>query len=186
MTSTRWGFFVASLGLVLVPPPLIGGDSSTAAVSGESRTVAGTEPTLISDTSVSEHVSALNVPVPPGPVVGREQTSQAKSSAKVRRAVLEPFSYHPSAPQKSSEQSSPVLVLPQQEAAEPDVVVMAKFEVAARAYERGLPAAIANWRDPKPQNDSRFGTGIHQKDFGKVRASVVTILYVPIVFGISW
>jgi len=65
-------------------------------------------------------------------------------------------------------------------------VVMSKMEVTVSAYERNLPAAMANWRDPRPRNDSRFGTGMHQKDFGKMRASVVTILYVPIFFGLSW
>lgn len=119
-------------------------------------------------------------------VIRSEESGHAKSSPTVRRAILAGFSYNPSAREKPPEQSSPALVQAQPTPADPDVVVMAKFEVAARPYERGLPTAIANWRDPGPQNNTRFGTGTRQKDFGKVRASVVTILYIPIAVGFSW
>jgi len=37
-----------------------------------------------------------------------------------------------------------------------------------------------------PQNHSKFGTGVHEKDIGKVRISAVTVLYVPIFVKLSW
>jgi hypothetical protein len=37
-----------------------------------------------------------------------------------------------------------------------------------------------------PQNTTKFGTGMRQRDFGKVRVSTVTIFYIPIFIGASW
>ncbi|MEO7414585.1 MAG: hypothetical protein ABIZ81_14645 [Opitutaceae bacterium] len=178
MTAVRWGLVLVSLGLIL--PRLLGGDAPATTDTSEPRVGSGTVAPISKDASTS------NLAIAPKPAISVGARGQAKSSAQVRAAVLEGFSYGSSVLEKRREQSSPVLVLAQPEPNDSDVVVMANFEVAARVYERGLPAAIANWRDPSPQNDGRFGTGMHQKDFGKVRASVVTILYVPILFGISW
>ncbi|HEX2851820.1 MAG TPA: hypothetical protein VHO24_01185 [Opitutaceae bacterium] len=162
MTAARRGLFLLSLGLLL--PRLFGGDS----------------PATVDTSEAPPAVSGAAATISSG------ENGRAKSSSKVRQAIVGSFSYNPSAREKAPEQSSPVLVSAQPVAVDPDVVVMAKLEVTSRAYERGLPSAIANWRDPSPQNNSRFGTGLHQKDFGKVRASMVTILYVPILVGISW
>ncbi len=73
-----------------------------------------------------------------------------------------------------------------QGALDPEVVLMPKVEVTSRRFDRDLPAAIANWRPTGPQNHTKFGTGIRQKDFGKVRASVMTIFYIPVGVGLSW
>ena len=162
MTAARRGLFLVSLGLIL--PRLFGADSPAGA----------------------RGPSEPRPPTASGATISSEESGPLKSSPNVRRAILEGFSYRTSAREKGPEEISPVLVAAQPKVVDPDVVVMAKFETTSRAYERGLPAAIANWRDPKPQNNSRFGTGLHQKDFGKVRASMVTVLYVPILVGFSW
>jgi hypothetical protein len=67
-----------------------------------------------------------------------------------------------------------------------EVVMLPKLTVNERPLPRDLGQDIARWRSKAPQNHSRFGTGIHEKDFGKVRASVSTIFYIPVSFGIRW
>jgi hypothetical protein len=69
---------------------------------------------------------------------------------------------------------------------DPDTVYLPKFEVEDPPLPRGLAEAIAKSRFTGPQNKSRLGTGIREKDFGKVRASVVTVFYIPIFAGLSW
>ena len=67
-----------------------------------------------------------------------------------------------------------------------DVVMLPKMAVNERPLPRELGADIARWHSQAPQNHTRLGTGIHQKDFGKVRVSVPTLLYIPIGIGVSW
>ncbi|MEO6567294.1 MAG: hypothetical protein ABIO94_00915 [Opitutaceae bacterium] len=173
MSALRWGSFLVSSGLMILPR-LFGADAPAAADVSKSR--AG-----------SENVSVENFTISRRPIVDGARSAQAKSSSSVRTTILEAFPYNPSArAEPRPEHTSPILLRSQPAPVDPEVVVMANFEVSARAYERGLPEAIANWRDPRPRNDAKFGTGTHQKDFGKVRASMVTILYVPIFFGLSW
>jgi hypothetical protein len=69
---------------------------------------------------------------------------------------------------------------------DPDTVYLPKFEVEDRPLPRGLAEAIEKSRFAGPQNKSRLGTGIHEKDFGKVRGPVVTVFYIPIFAGLSW
>jgi hypothetical protein len=178
MTVPRLGFLLLSLGLIL--PRLFGADSPATADSEEQRTGSETDGTPTRDSA-----SAVNFPNNASPVDSGGEGGNAKSSSKIRRAVLGSFSYDPSVRAKSLEQrSSPVLVQPVE--TDPDLVIMPQLEVRARPYDQGLPAAIANWRDPRPRNDTKFGTGVREKDFGKVRASVVTILYVPVLLNFSW
>jgi hypothetical protein len=52
---------------------------------------------------------------------------------------------------------------------------------------RELEKSMKSPRPPKgPQNTRRLGTGIRQRDFGKVRLSTVTVFYLPIFIGASW
>lgn len=67
-----------------------------------------------------------------------------------------------------------------------DVVLLPKMAVNERPLPRDLGADIARWRSQAPQNHTRLGTGIHQKDFGKVRVGVMTLFYIPIAVGASW
>lgn len=104
--------------------------------------------------------------------------------SRFRRAVLDTHPYAPVARTEPEEESIPILLT--RTRADPDVLLMPKFEVFADEFDRGLHEAILNYRDPRPINNTRFGTGLRQKDFGKVRAGVVTIFYIPVMFGLSW
>jgi hypothetical protein len=103
---------------------------------------------------------------------------------EVRQAVLDSFKYNPVAQAPSLDQPVPSLA-PAVES-DTEIVVMPKFEVRTRPLARGLEEAMAKARPVEPQNHSTLGTGVHEKDFGKVRAFAVTVLYVPILFGLSW
>ena len=63
-------------------------------------------------------------------------------------------------------------------------LTMGAFSYAVSGYYFG--ADIARWHSQAPQNHTRLGTGIRQKDFGKVRVTVPTLLYIPIGIGVSW
>jgi hypothetical protein len=104
--------------------------------------------------------------------------------SEMRRAVVESFRYNPEMRQEIEELTASNLEVPVP--TDSDVVILEKFEVNERPVPRGLADAIAKARPLGPQNHSRFGTGIHQKDFGKVRFSAVTILYVPVFLQLSW
>ena len=68
-----------------------------------------------------------------------------------------------------------------------DTVVLDKMTVVGHADLSRLEKAINAPRRPDgPQNSSKFGTGIHERDFGKVRVSVVTILFIPVFISASW
>lgn len=49
-----------------------------------------------------------------------------------------------------------------------------------------LPPRSVVEKPKSSESHSKFGTGVHVKDFGKVRAYSVTILYIPILIGFSW
>lgn len=114
-----------------------------------------------------------------------EKAHRARVRLLMRAAVTESFSYDGTA---RAETNPPVAADVPTRAAQtdPDVVVLDTFEVRTRAFDRDLPSAIKKWRPSGPQNNTRFGTGVREKDFGKVRASVVTILYIPVLVGFSW
>ena len=169
-----------------VPAPLLapgvqrraGGDTAVAATE--------TEPAIpVSDERPpAGTMAAANPPGNPTSSAGDRENGATKSSSFVRGALRASFPYDPDARRKVSEASGDD---PSAQATlDPAVVILPKVEVSSRVLDRRLPEAIANRRPPGPQNHSRFGTGIHEKDFGKVRASVVTILYVPVLIGISW
>ena len=70
---------------------------------------------------------------------------------------------------------------------QPEPVVLDTMSVVERSNHRQLVAAINSPRAPKgPQKVGRFGTGIRQRDFGKVRVSAVTIFHIPVLIGASW
>jgi hypothetical protein len=181
MTAARWGIFLVSLGVIA--PRLFGGDAPAASEVAGSQDPSGPAATA---EPLSEESAFKNLSVTPGRLIGEGSNGRERSSSKVRRVILESFPYVPPAREKAAEDSSPILVRAQPAPVDADVVVLSKLEVTASAYERHLPAAMAAYRDPRPRNTTRFGTGVRQKDFGKVRASVTTILYVPVFFGLSW
>src|SRR4051812_45566787 len=179
MTAGRYGIFLISLGMF--EPRLFGGDASGSAAEVGLNTF-----TQRGDSPNPEGASAPSSPIDSNTPLTAMEPGPAKASSRVRRALLERFPYDPAARPKAAKEISPILVRAQPAPGDAEVVVMSQIEVTERVRERDLTAAIASWRDPGPRNDSRFGTGVHQKDLGKVRASVVTILYVPVFFGLSW
>jgi hypothetical protein len=112
------------------------------------------------------------------------QSDEARPHPEIRKAIVERFPYNSQAKALSVARSNqdPTTVT----TVDPEIVILPPFEVRSRLLDRNLTAAIENWRPPSPQNHSRFGTGIHEKDIGKVRAGVVTVLYIPILVGFSW
>jgi hypothetical protein len=117
-------------------------------------------------------------------VPAQSAKSRTENRAQFLRAVLDTQPYAPIARAEPVEEISPILLTRAQ--AGPDVLLMPKFEVFADEVDRGLHQAILNYRDPRPINNTRFGTGLRQKDFGKVRAGMVTIFYIPVMIGFSW
>lgn len=114
-------------------------------------------------------------------------SSKAENTAartSLQRALRESFHYDPGARPKSIDQSSEEQK--QESEPDPDLLYLPKLEVKGPRVDRGFAEAIATARPTGPQNISKWGTGIHQKDFGKLRLSVVTVLFIPINAGISW
>jgi len=103
---------------------------------------------------------------------------------EVRRAVIESYRFDPTSLATSPAKPLPELKQPME--SDPEIVVLPIFETTSRRVPRGLDEAIAKSRSLGPTNESKFGTGVHEKDFGKVRAFAYTILYIPICFGLSW
>jgi hypothetical protein len=114
-----------------------------------------------------------------------DNAHRAKVRLLIRDAIRETFPYDPAAPKESTGAVSEGEPSPQA-SSDPNTIVLDKYNVRSRAFERDLPIAIQRWRPSGPQNKTKFGTGIRQKDFGKVRASMVTILYIPVLIGFSW
>lgn len=109
---------------------------------------------------------------------------ELSTRSAIRQAMLERFPYRPV--EQSERLEQPVSVSAPMVDAGPDVVVLPVLEVLDRLPARGLAEAVAKSRPSEAQSESRLGTGFHEKDFGKVRAKVVTVLYVPIQLGFSW
>jgi hypothetical protein len=164
---------------VLMPAP------AAAATTEQNEPVPPARPVLAARTVLGRMPSRAV----PAYLAKREPTDPAAQPgtanySRFRRAVLDTHPYTPAARAEPLEESIPILLT--RTRADPDVLLMPKFEVFADEVDRGLHEAILNYRDPRPINNTRFGTGLRQKDFGKVRAGVVTILYIPIMFGLSW
>ena len=109
---------------------------------------------------------------------------ETENHSDLRRVIRDSFQYDPAVRAKSQEQPIPELAAYVE--GEPEIIVLPKFEVKSRPLPRGLVEAVAASRPLEPQNQSKLGTGVHEKDFGKVRAYAVTVLYVPIMFGLRW
>jgi hypothetical protein len=104
---------------------------------------------------------------------------------EIRQAVLDSFQYFPVVVQaKSLEQPVPDLAPPVESG--PATMVLPKFEVRSSRLPRGLEEAVAKSQPDGLHNDIKLGTGVHVKDFGKVRVAVATVLYIPIYIGFSW
>ncbi len=178
MTFARLGFMLLSL--AWMAPRLPAGDSPPIAVPEKenSAPVPDATPTVKSTPAVSPPANPV---LPPS---GSGGSSEAKSPSIVRSALRDSFPYDPAVRAKSLVPASPDQAA--QGTLDSDVVVLPKVEVTSRRFDRDLPAAIANWRPTGPQNHTKFGTGIRQKDFGKVRASVMTIFYIQVGVGLSW
>jgi hypothetical protein len=114
-------------------------------------------------------------------VIVRAETGER---IEIRQAVLESFRYSPVASPSNQEQpaSDPT---PRVES-DSETIVLPKYDVRSRPLPRGLNEAVAKSRPMGPQNHTKFGTGIQEKDFGKVRLSAITVLYIPIGVGLSW
>ncbi len=178
MTSPRLGFILLLLAWAV--PRLPGGDSpAIAPAEKESATTP-----LPDEPPTAKNTPAVNTPANPVPSGSGDESDEAKSRSILRSALHESFPYDPSARTKRPEQSS--VDQAAQGTDDSEIVVLPDVEVTSRVLDRGLTAAIANQKPTGPQNHSKFGTGIHEKDFGKVRASVITILYIPVGFGLSW
>ena|GEM_PF-4950388 len=68
----------------------------------------------------------------------------------------------------------------------PDAVVMDEVRVESRFWDKDLVSDVQKTKRLKAHSETKWGTGVHEKDFGKIRASVVTVLYVPILVNASW
>lgn len=110
--------------------------------------------------------------------------AETVTHSKLSQAIRDSFQYSPVA-QTSTEQQPAPDSLPEVKN-DAEIIVLPKYEVKSRPLPRGLTQAIAKARPLGPQNHSKLGTGIHEKDFGKVRVSAATVLYVPIFVGLSW
>lgn len=113
------------------------------------------------------------------------EDSAPRVHAESRRAVLEDFKFD-DAPKPPDSEEPIEEKSPSADEVPPDTVVMERFEIKERKIEWDLAADIKKTRPLGPQSKSKWGTGVHQKDFGKTRVSVVTILYVPIQINASW
>jgi hypothetical protein len=103
---------------------------------------------------------------------------------EIQQAILNSFQYRLVA--KTNDQEQPTPDVAPAVGIDSDIIVLPKYEVRSRPLPRGLTEAIARSRSLGPQNQSKFGTGIHEKDFGKIRVSAITVLYIPVLVGLSW
>ena len=100
----------------------------------------------------------------------------------MKATMLREYRY---APEAATDRETTVVRYASEDHADP--IVLETMSVVERSNHRQLSAAINSPRAPKdPQNVSKFGTGIHQRDFGKVRVSAVTIFFIPVLVGASW
>jgi hypothetical protein len=118
--------------------------------------------------------------------VWSQTEDEADRAFRSKRAVLSGFSFVEASAPAATDQGGPPTGKASAEAlADPDVIQMKEMRVSP-LVDRDLAADIKKTRPLKAQSHAKFGTGVYEKDFGKVRAAAVTILYVPVVVGISW
>jgi hypothetical protein len=108
--------------------------------------------------------------------------SREKARESMKETMLREYRY---APETVTDRESTVVRYASDYRTDP--IVLDTMSVVERSNHRQLSAAINSPRPPKdPQNVSKFGTGIHQRDFGKVRVSAVTLFFIPVFVGASW
>lgn len=103
---------------------------------------------------------------------------------EIRQAILADFQYLPAMQAKSLDQPLPDLAPPVE--SDPEIVALPRFEVRSSRLPRGLEEAVEKSRPDGLHDDVKLGTGVHVRDFGKVRMAVATVLYIPIYIGFSW
>lgn len=109
----------------------------------------------------------------------------------MRQALLREYRYTPEAPDATTASdataSSPTPDARPTPTAESDAVILERITVVDTSEFRELEKTMRSPRPPRgPQNTRKFGTGIRERDLGKVRLSTVTIFYIPIFIGASW
>jgi hypothetical protein len=75
---------------------------------------------------------------------------------------------------------------PDSQPADPEVVVLEPVIVLADPDLKRLEEVLKKNYGRSSPGKPRWGTGVRMRDFGRVRVVVGSILYVPVVIGISW
>jgi hypothetical protein len=114
----------------------------------------------------------------------RGQAVDSRSHPELRNAMLEGFVFEP----KPKPVDGDVILVERtaQAVVDPDAVVMEKLIVSDRNLYWDLASDIKKGRPAHAQSHAKFGTGVYEKDFGKIRAFSVNVLYIPILVGVSW
>lgn len=110
----------------------------------------------------------------------------AAPRSRASRALLESFPYRPSPPPTVPKEQIPI---PEStETNDSDVIVLPQLDVHSLSprTERSLDRAVERSQMFAPVDTTRVGTGVRERDFGKVRATARTILYVPVALKFSW
>lgn len=114
-------------------------------------------------------------------VCGQDTAKETRS--KIRRMIL---AEHPFVDRsESAVPQEPLTKAVAETASDPNTIVMEKVTVEGSPFYRRLHADIKNASQLKAQSAPRLGTGMYQRDFGKIRASALTIFYVPVLVDIS-
>lgn len=107
-------------------------------------------------------------------------------STSMRDVTLSRFSFDEHTPEKKISYS-PVSTAAVDPGLPHDAVLMSPMTIRDnRLNYNQLGVDIRKTRPTKATSVTKFGTGVREKDFGKVRAFAVTVLYVPILVGFSW
>lgn len=118
--------------------------------------------------------------------VARAQTLEDSSrAARSRDNVLSGFSFVDASAPTEAADLGPLVKAPIESPQDSSVVVMDELKVTPLG-DRDLAVDIKKTRPLNGASQVKYGTGIHEKNFGKIRASAVTILYVPVLVGFSW
>lgn len=116
-----------------------------------------------------------------GAVLGDD--SPTPKGTRMRHQALAGFSFDEQAKPEATQE------LAREEPTEfrdPNVVPMEAVQITTSALDRDLAADVKKTRSPHAESHRKLGTGVVEKDFGKVRMAAVTIFYVPILVGFSW
>jgi hypothetical protein len=72
------------------------------------------------------------------------------------------------------------------EPVDPEVVVLEPLTVTEQFDVKRFELAMGREHGRSPGTKRRWGTGAYTRDIGKVRVQVLSILHVPVMFGLSW